>query len=341
MRHKLFFGAALLVPALAYCGNTSVDLSVEILPASLAPEVPAGAKAAGFTTLALNSDFTHQLPSNWLGGCSVAGNGQSVSDFFADDTGHTWWMNIWWAYNYQPCLTVQRQDPNGVDGLVLDMPWTVDNAYTKVGTVIETASWDYNASIPRGTANSFPIGSYYEVVARISPSSASGTYMVFLTWGPGGIADQNCGCTMEWDIMETSDNTLDNYDSAIHNWGAGGAGNFILQPWNNLAPGTNFDASKYNTYGLRVTYDGALSAVGCTYVNNVFQACAPLPNLNSTEQNARNFLLLGNGCDYWHQPNQQCNQGQAQHVYVKSIRVWSCANWQSTQCSGTVLTGAP
>jgi hypothetical protein len=65
MKKKLFFAAMLVAPSLAY----SADLTVQVVPAASSPAVPAGAQAAGFTTLAANYDFTQPLPSNWLG-CS-------------------------------------------------------------------------------------------------------------------------------------------------------------------------------------------------------------------------------------------------------------------------------
>jgi hypothetical protein len=295
--------------------------------------------AAGFTTLALNSDFTQPMPDKWLGGCANPGSGAGVSPQYFDDGGpHSWWMNIWWSPTYQACWTAQKQDP-AFGGLVLDMPWTVDGAYEAVGTVIETASWDYNRKTNTGQARTFPRGSYYEVVARITPSDQRGTYMVLHTWGQDGPANGNAD--VEWDVMETDADQLLYYDSAVHNWGNSGS-SWILQPWTNLAPGTNFDATKYNTYALRVTYDGASNAVGCTYVNNIFQRCAALPNgVSAAEQAERNFLVLYTACDYWNLPSGGCKQGMEQHMYVKSVRVWSCADWQTTQCNGTVLTGAP
>jgi hypothetical protein len=65
MKRKLFFAAMLLAPSLAY----GADLTVQVVPAASSPAAPAGAQAAGFTTLAANYDFTQPLPSNWLG-CS-------------------------------------------------------------------------------------------------------------------------------------------------------------------------------------------------------------------------------------------------------------------------------
>src|SRR6516225_180647 len=81
--------------------------------------VPPGAAAAGFNTLALDDDFTKELPTNWLGGCSHAGNGEPVGNFRADDKRHTWWLNFWWAYNHQRCIVAQKSDPK-FGGLVLD-----------------------------------------------------------------------------------------------------------------------------------------------------------------------------------------------------------------------------
>jgi hypothetical protein len=330
--------ATLVIPCLAQGADPSANLSVQVVPPGSGPTVPSQAAAAGFTTLALNSDFTQQLPSNWLGGCAVAGNGQPVGDFFSDDTGHTWWLNLWWAYNYQPCLTVQRQDPT-FGGLVLDMPWTVDNGHTAQGTVIETASWDYNHSQGRGTAVSFPSNSYYEVVARITPA-APGAYMVLNTWAPDGISKSSPN-TIEWDIIETDGNVLKNYSAAVHNWGNGGAGTFLWLGQDSPGLPSDYDPAQYHTFGLRVTSDGTLMS-GCSYIDNKFITCKSLPGGLSVTQaaNGRNFLVLQNACDWWNYGG-QCTSGQQQHLYVKSVRVWSCTNWKTTQCSGTALTGAP
>ena len=311
-----------LLPAIAFGAARDV-LSTPGL------RVPPGAAAAGFNTLALNDDFTKQLPHNWLGGCSHAGNGEPVGDFRADDKGHNWWLNFWWAYNHQRCIVAQKSDPK-FGGLVLDMPWTVDTASAKMGTVIETASWDYNSSTHTGTANSFPIGSYYQITARIEPSATRGAYMTLHTWGPDGIADQNCGCVMEWDVMETSGHEMNKYDSAMHNWGGSGGG-FILHPWEtkDLAPGTPYNPAQYNTYGLRVTYDGAHRAVGCTCINDVFQRCLEVP-ISDRELHARNFLIIQNACDHWNQPN-GCHNGLEQHLYIKRVQVFSCAASKDTQ----------
>jgi hypothetical protein len=303
--------------------------------------VPPGAQAAGYTTLAMNSDWTTQIPANWLGGCTDAGNGSPVN--LGDTSGHDWWMNIWWSENYQPCLTAQVTDPSS-GGLALDIPWIVDPSYANVGAVIQSSSWNYGSPGYADTNVSFPIGSYYEIAAMMVPASTPGAYFVANTWGEGGIHDQDCGCAIEWDVMEISGGLPNRSDSAVHNWGAGGQGAWILYPWENFAPSTNFVPTQYNVYGLLVTYDAdTQQAEGCTYINDVFQKCASLPGgVTSAEASTvgRQFLVIQNACDWWNEPNGQCTPtaGLKQDLLIREVRVWSCSSWQTTQCSGPLVT---
>jgi len=131
--------------------------------------------------------------------------------------------------------------------------------------------------------------------------------------------------------METDGSNRGNHDSALHNWGNGSTGGFIMFPWNNLAPGTNYDPAGYNTFGMRVTHDGGAKIVGCSYINNIFQRC--IANLLTTDElSLRDFLILQAACDYWNYPANGCAQGVRQDIYVKSVRVWSCGLWATAQC---------
>jgi hypothetical protein len=357
MIRKLMYLTTLLLPLLpgvAHCADPSADVSVNVVPAG--PSAPAGAAAAGFTTLALNSDFTQQMPAGWLGGCANPGDYTPVNN--ADDgKPHSWWLNLWWSQNYYSCAVGQVADP-AFGGLVLDMPWWVDNAYGNVGTVLETASWDYNANggwpaSPQGQSNDYPNNAYYEVTLRQTPIGA-GVYSVLNTWGPLGIApamnSNGSSQTIEWDAMEIETGNIGHSDAAVHNWGnSGTAGGFL---WCGIvgtgcggfpAPGglpSNFDTSQYHTYGMRVTSDGT-NMEGCAYVDNKLINCIPV-TLNAFQKvSGRNFLVLQNACDWWNLPSNGCTQGQRQDLYVKSVRVWSCASWQTAQCNGPVLSGAP
>ena len=100
----------LLLALLALLAASSAEAfrprgSGPIPSAALGIAVPAPAAAAGFTTLALNADFTQTLPANWLGGCAVAGNGSPNN--ISDNTGHTWYLNYWWSSTYQNCNTAK------------------------------------------------------------------------------------------------------------------------------------------------------------------------------------------------------------------------------------------
>ena len=89
MIKELFFAVVLLAPTLAYSGNPSGDLSVEVVPASsngiacdIGPNytgsIPAAAQAVGFTHCAANYDFSNSFyatRSNWLD-CAGAANPQ-------------------------------------------------------------------------------------------------------------------------------------------------------------------------------------------------------------------------------------------------------------------------
>jgi hypothetical protein len=337
MIKALFFAAsALLFPCLAFGGNPSADLSVQVVTLTPSgPTVPQGASTAGLNTLALNSDFTQQMPVNWVGGCAVAGNGAATNT--SDTTGHTWWQNRYWSSNYQPCNIVQVTDPT-YGGTVLNIPWVVDPNYGALGNNLESASWNYNPTTGAGQANTVPLVSYYEMVARADPPTLRGNYFAFWTWGQAGISGGGPS-GIEWDVVEGDGENYGLYDSAIHNWSSGTGGGWILYPWTSLAPGTNFDPTKYNTYGLRVSSDGN-DAIGCTYVNNVFQTCAALGGLTADEKVNRNILLITSGCNDW---AETCSAGTTQHLYVKTARVWSCPTWASSQCypspAGTNLLG--
>src|SRR5690348_16001070 len=100
MIKKLSFMAALWLPGLAYAGNPSADLSVQIVPAP----PPAPAVAAGFTTLTLNADFStpfYANKANWLD-CGGATSPQ--------------WYKQWVAFGSNgvaaPCSAIlQETDP--------------------------------------------------------------------------------------------------------------------------------------------------------------------------------------------------------------------------------------
>jgi hypothetical protein len=182
------------------------------------------------------------------------------------------------------------------------MPWTVDNAYSGVGMVIQTASWDDHATY--GTANSFPHNSYYELVARITPA-LPGAYFVLNTCASERIYDQN-QAGIEWDVIG---NQLWKYDAEVHNTDISSA-----LTWTGQAFGSNpgmpasYDPNQYHTFGMRVTSDGT-NMTGCSYIDNNFIDCKPLPGeLPASKAVQRNFLVLQNARDWWNYQTHGCTQ---------------------------------
>lgn len=346
MIKKVFFTAALLVTCIAYGTDPSASLSAQVAAPGLRPTVPASAAAAGFTTLALNSDFTQQLPSNWLGGCPVAGNGADVTPFNTDDKRHTWWLNIWWANTHEPCNTVQVQDPT-FGGLVLDMPWEVDSNAAKIGTQLQSQAQDGVTSID------FPPNMYLEYTVRVTPlgDRSHGPLAALNTWSANAGVRFTEAAGYEVDVSETSGNFLPGYDAAIHNWG-GGTSAFTWCQFNCGAPRpdlSQFDWGQYHTWGARLTSDGTSAAVMCSYIDNVFIGCQDMHPVASfgpdkyghwgNNFTQRLFLILVHACEPW---NHAClPNGTKQHMYVKSVRVWSCPTWQTTLCNRPVLREAP
>jgi hypothetical protein len=324
-----------------------------VVPAATSDQaIPASAAAARFTTLAFNSDFTEQLPANWLGGCPVAGNGRPVLPWNTDNTGHIWWQNIWWAKTYLPCQTVQVQDVT-YGGLVLDMPWVVDARNGKIGNVIQSMSED------GVTANDLPPNFYLEYTIRVTPlgDGRRGPYTVLNTWPTEGGARFTQAVGYEVDVAETSASFINGWTAGTHNWGTGFAA-FAWAPFSwsgskriNVSD-YDVDITKYNTFGARMTSDGSTAAEACFYINNIFVNCQnvqPSSDFGPDQYGhfgnnfaQRLFLVLQGACENW---NNAClPDGTLQHVYVKSVRAWSCANWRNGDghaCDRPVLTGPP
>jgi hypothetical protein len=296
---------------------------------------PPGAATAGFTTLALNSDFTKQLSANWLGGCAIAGNGAPVNT--SDAGAHNWWMNVWWSRTYQPCTVVQVSDPV-FGGLTLDIPWTVDTKTNNIGTAIQSQRWSSTRTV--GSSNdgvNFPNNAYYEITLRLSPVAPARWGSMF-TWPVLAMTDGSQQ-GLEHDIIEEDSGNLGVADSALHNWAASGGG-FLWEGVGTPGIPPGFEATQYHTFGLRTTSDGT-TLVSCSYINNVFQSCTGAGIFTGNESKEREFLILQNFCDYWNY-SAPCNGNTGpQHLYVRSVRVWSCSSWQTTECNRSVLNNAP
>jgi hypothetical protein len=93
----------------------------------------------------------------------------------------------------------------------------------------------------------------------------------------------------------------------------------------------NVDLTQYHKYGLLWT--GSASAWHfCFYVDDQQQGCTDYTP-NAAQATERNFLIV------WQQMtcgagdfDGTCLGNQTMHLYTKTVRVWSCANWQNSMC---------
>jgi hypothetical protein len=331
MIKRLFFVVALLVPGLAYGGNPSADLSVQIVPA--APPIPAGAQAAGFTTLAANYNFSEPLyanNANWLGCWPQDGN---PHQFYQQGNGPGF------PTAPPPCSNIAQifdsQAANGAGANVMNFHWRGSDFHrTNTGACGNHADQLNDQFQSIQTANSattqitdFPPNIYVEVRYRLAqayPPVDSGYCFTdasaFYMWPSN--TNNGWSNSIERDIGDFGqDNSI---VSNVINW-INSAGTW---PMCANGPCVSGNLNVYHTWGRRITSDGN-RIESCQYIDGQFQVCRD-EAANATQLILRWLLIFQNG-----------NVSIDRDAYVEYIHVWSCANWQTTQCDGLVLAGAP
>jgi hypothetical protein len=328
MIKKLFFTTALVVPSLAYAGNPSADLAVQIVPA-VAP--PAPAAAAGFMTLARNWDFSqpkYAVQSNWL---DCNGTRSDVE----------WHGGAPGQALTEPCDIHQGLDDEGNTVMVFNYP----SSYSFKGpcnacnfVTMQSA----NFSPAQQTA--FPNGSYIEITVKESKSLYNNGQNN--SSGPDGLYTATTDMTDSAMLLRPQWLEQDPGELWL---GAGGFanGNLMMYPaqdpgqiWfsynsqNNLPSG--WSVTTYHTYGVLQTSDGSTEVYACLYVdNNLQQSCRPM-HVNTHNPLVFKYpqrLIVWAGGD---------GVAVDKKMYVKSIRVWSCPTWenQMTDHSKAYCTGS-
>jgi hypothetical protein len=118
------------------------------------------------------------------------------------------------------------------------------------------------------------------------------------------------------------------------NWGGG-----LLdwQPNPNYGPVTygTTDLTQYHTLGVLVTSDESSNIYKCTFMDGSFIGC-----INQAQGEPRNYVQHNNAVTVWlGWPG--TNYTSPVQVYIKSIKIWECANYQTTGCPGTMVTHWP
>jgi len=213
----------------------------------------------------------------------------------------------------------------------------------------------------------YPIASLVEVTLRTDVQSqganAGGADVDLWSWSYSCQVATQSPCptgVFEFDSFEAwAPNSIGHstFDMAMHEWGSGG-GPYVI---NSTYPSP--DTTKYHTYGLLTTTDGSTVIEGCGYIDHVLQGCSNItsPFLNNNPPNSGNFgqrnifgfwtgLYYGfsggpGSCVQYIQgdgslgPGPQYCPNPGIHTWIKSIDVWSCADWNGTDYPGNTCIG--
>jgi hypothetical protein len=320
MIKKLFFTTALLVPGLAYGGNPSADLSVQVVPAGKAGtcgtiigQAATDSAAAGFNTCALYNDFTTAipntvgtgLPSNWLNCTSGI------------DTGAVWNANS--SYNIPCSAQSQVVDPvygNQALDLHLNRSWLAGQGQQYGNFAqITSAPWDTDTTNPN--AHSWSNG-YFEITYRQDADNFKfpGSQQAFWSWG------QCCGTGntfVEQDFFEDWNTGGAHMDIAWDWWGTGTFGNGT--------PYSSHDARTYHTFGALITGNYNNFAV-CNYYDGTRIGCYNQSYQSGQDGTQRRKVWVQNGAQCPTQFGDISCVGASfndSHMYIKSIRVVTCA----------------
>jgi hypothetical protein len=344
MIKNLFFTAALLAPGLAYAANPSANLPVQIVPAgsniacdagpTYTGSVPAPAGGAGFTTCALNADFSNSYYSKtatWINECGAT---------------TPWRFYLQGQFGGSvPCnrLTIATDPTFG--GTVAHFQY-LQNDKATIGQNIFQLAWPGAWLTTTGFPPYLPNEMYYEISFRLSPATlTAGTAWPIDIWqettrspcGPGGGP-----CPPSWveiDFMEYDD--LGQPGSGFK-WGGG----IIDWPYGNPAYGPvtvgATDLSVYHTLRVLITSDESSAISKCTWIDATPYGCIQVHPQNVPGADAQTTA------EEYHQWNNAITfflgQGGASSIssnldaYIQSIRLWECSGYKTTRCPGQIIT---
>jgi hypothetical protein len=370
MIKKLIFTAALLAPGVAYGGDPSADLSVQVEPASppappsngitcaIGPNyigtIPAGAQAAGYTTCAANYDFTTSAFTNtatWLN-CP----GQAPANAL--------WFLTYSGSNSSPvCSDATIVNDPITNQPVLKFTFTSTD-YNNNHAIIELDS--RNPHPAGGPGNTFPLGMYLDLTVRYDATSFANTpghslgfnYGIWDFFWNSPDNHQAGNNYIEEDLSENGSPCCAPLISTTREWSA--SGNVLSfpvpNPVGNVANVPGFSQTSYFTYGQRYTHDTSGNIAICTYGNDTQLSssygggagCKTGHYVNGGSDaaiNGRNNLIfwnpagvqIGNNCPSGH----SCAPTTVQTLYVKSVVIFTCSSWRTTGCAIGTNSSAP
>jgi hypothetical protein len=336
MIKQLFFTAALLAPSLAYAGNPSADLTIQIVPPPPPnPGVPAPAAAAGFTTPVIRADFT--VPGNfWSNTANYITNCGAAASVPGQPA--TWHFTTFGVSNNQlaPCSRTSIVTDPVYGGQVLNeqmQPNDLSGDSMSLGFPVANKSGGGHTWLP----NNY----YIRIVARCDAGCVyyTGTvqgHMAFwartTNYGESTWVDQ--------DDFETGWNgNQPLYLSQTDEWYNGGANrNFATYT---KTPNGTPDITQYLTIEALYTSDGSTKTAQCIWVNGTLAAS---PCSTGSFQFPASYGRISRDWESslsWYPPGAPCCLPINANFYIKSLEIWSCANVGVSTCPGTIVDHWP
>ena len=347
MIRQLLFIAALLAPGLAYGGTATNTLNAPqvVDPPGSAPQAPAPAAAAGFTTCVVCMDFTAPSGGVWFNGAAVSGANGAQTNTWLDCAGAS--SPIWFAGSggglgrgSLPCPDITSDGAGN--------PLTLHFTNAVGGSVPPrdaNSIVSYNPSTRAGVG--VPTNNYFEATYWVQSFPVVSNFYGYnwAQWlGGSGEIPNNVHNFLEFDSNEINENphVCGGQSSNMGSWaaatpGTGAGGTALGSNWYSACPpkSPTYDAtSGYHTIGMRTTSDGT-HLYKCAWIDGVLQNCVNATVNNAgfyswqlTDAYSRMQAYISGA-----QNPTSVTQPQAYVTYFKSANLWSCSNWQTTACS--------
>jgi hypothetical protein len=325
---SLWVGVLLsLMSTTGQAGTATANLTVNLTQVGAVPPVAA---AAGFTTLAVNYDFSSVAyadpNTNWL----------DCTD--SDDTKiwHLGSPGVPSGVTYGGCDIHQKFD--SVAGAnVLNVHLDVNtNPCNSWGAYCST-SLETRNEISHAISASYP-NKYFEAVVRIEGTYPQGPFN-----GPAA--------AWEWPVGDNGlegDNVELQYDSGgygndgVVNWctSCNGVNTAAWITWNsnyNQNIPSGWSPTAYHKYGMLTTSDGSTAITMCWFIDDVLQSCTDAPEVQSYMYTQRKFLIMtayaagGDGQGTGNAPGIIVSR----NLDVQYMKIYSCDQWPTQMCNGS------
>lgn len=295
MIRKLLLAAALLMPVASQAADTSADLSIQVTP-SAGVTTPSPAVAAGFTTLALNSDFSQTQPAGWFG-CLGAGPGRT---WYQGREGGDYGGQVPCNSNLSTGRITLIQDAT-IGKQVLNLKFLPSDVVESNGsgpsrihyTTIQTVD-DITQPPPNCCQHgvTFPSNYYMESTYKIKNTPdvpfirMSGIWWGFWQGGEGTPPGSRWP-TLEVDHPEQHGEDPGELGFNVINWMVGG-GQAFPPPWG--PRGDTQDFTQYHTFGVRSQTSGNNITL-CGYLDNAALGCNTY-GLAAGQSVERKYMIL-------------------------------------------------